>query len=295
MFLVFIKEYKINYFLNELVKIILICYSKKMGEEITTLGIQNKGRNIATEFVKFVNSNKEFHDNNKELMLLLNKINSNIQAIMLLNSRMLFSESKIILRSAFESTILFIYLVDFPQELIRYKEDNLITEIKTIYICYKHNNATLKDVINCYKRYKEKFQLNISLFEVILDKNDITTQEKELEKFFKNFKPLSQQVRFMLNKLKKSKHFLANHLSLLQFEMYNINSEFTHSRLDTLFLNLGNFSTDETLKELQTNFKQVAGLYHTIIETLTYECRYENPQRLCQLILETMMYLKINY
>lgn len=266
-----------------------------MEEEITTLGIQNKGRSIAIEFVNFMNSNKEFHDNNVELMLLLNKINSNIQAIMLLSSRMLFSESKIILRSAFESTILFIYLVKFPQEIIRYKEDNLITEIKTIYTCYKHKHADLKDVINCYKKYKEKFRLNISLFEKIQDKDNITIQEKELEKFFKNFKPLSQQTILMLKKIKESKHFLANHLSLVQVEMYNLNSEVTHSRLDTLFLNLGNLSTGETLKELQINFKQVVVLYHAIIETLTYKCSYENPQRLCQLISETMTYLKINY
>lgn len=266
-----------------------------MEEEITTLGIQNRGRSIAIEFVNFMNSNKEFHDSNAELMLLLNKINSNIQAILLLNSRMLFSESKIILRSAFESAILFLYLLEFPKEIIHYKDDNLITEIKTIYFCYKHKHATLKDVINCYKKYKEKFRLNISSFEKIQDKDNITIQEKELENFFKNFKPLSQKTTFMLKELKKSKHFLANHLSLLQLEMYNLNSEVTHSRLDTLFLNLGNFSTDKTLKELQTNFKQIAGLYHAIIETLTYKCSYENPQKLCQLILETMMYLKTNY
>lgn len=199
-----------------------------MKESITTQGIQNKVKNIAQEFVVFVNSNKTFHDTNGELMLLLNKISSNIQAAMLLSSRMLFSESKIILRSAFETLILFIYLIEFPKEINHYKEDNLISEIKTIYMCYKQGFAKLQDVINCYEKYKNKFSLNILPFEKIDD--------KEIEKYFKSHKPLSQKTTFMIGKLKARNYFLSNHLSMLRVLIYNLNSEVTHSRLDTLFL-----------------------------------------------------------
>ena len=264
-----------------------------MKESITTQGIQNKVKNIAEEFVVFVNSNKTFHDTNGELMLLLNKISSNIQAAMLLSSRMLFSESKIIIRSAFETLILFIYLIEFPKEINHYKEDNLISEIKTIYMCYKQGFAKLQDVINCYEKYKNKFLLKILPFEKIDNKEIKNNNEKEIEKYFNSHKPLSQKTTFMIGKLKERNYFLSNHLSLLRVLIYNLNSEVTHSRLDTLFLPLGNLNKDETLKELQNCFWQSASLLHSIIEVLKEKCDYQPPEKLKNLILETMQYLKI--
>lgn len=264
-----------------------------MKESITTQGIQNRVKNIAEEFVLFVNSNKTFHDTNGELMLLLNKINSNIQAAMLLSSRILFSESKIILRSAFETLILFIYLIEFPKEINHYKEDNLILEIKTIYMCYKHGSAELQDVINCYKKYKNKFSLKILPFEKIDNKGRKNIGENGIEKYFKSYKPLSQKTIFMIDKLNETNYFLAKYLFMSKVLIYNLNSEVMHSRLDTLFLPLGNLNENEKLKELQNSFCQSVNLLHSIIEVLKEKCDYQPSEKLKNLIIETMQYLKI--
>ena len=266
-----------------------------MENIITTLGLQNKVKNIAKEYIKFVNSNKNFHDNNFELMLLLNKIISNIQAATLLSSRMLFSESKIILRSAFETLVLFEYLLEFPKELCRYKDDNIISEIQTVYACYKRNFATFQDVVNACEKLEPQLIFPLSLKN---NKNGIVTyDESTFEQYFngkdrKSFKPLSQKVMYMLEKLKNSDHFIGDYISVFQVNIYNLNSQVAHSRLDTLFLPIDSLTNDETIREIQAYFRQSVFLLHAIIQTLKVKCNYQNPDKLNILILETMKYLK---
>lgn len=266
-----------------------------MSKEITTKAFQDKVKKIAGEFVEFVNSNKEFHDQNYELMLLLNKISSNIQAATLLSSRMLFSESKIILRSAFETLVLFEYILEFPNELQHYKDDNIITEIHTIYAFYKRGYAKFQDVINICEKYKTTIKTKLPF--IIEQKNGVVTYETTLlDKYFggkdrKSFKPLSQKTSFMINKLVKAKNFIAPQLNEFQVIIYNINSQVAHSRLDTLFLPLNILSNDETIKELQTCFSNSAMLLYWIINTLKIKCGYENSQKLSYAIFDTMKYL----
>ncbi len=251
-------------------------------EQFTTCGIQNISKEIAKEFIIFVNSNKSFHDNNLELMLLLNKINSNIQAALLLTSRNLFGESKIIFRSAFESLVLFIYLLEYPKEMTHYHDDNYITEIKDVYMCYKRNFANIQDVIDCYK----KFESEISRKDLPFEKIEINNPkfEKELDKYLNSFKPLSQQIMYMIKKLNKKKIFEIYNLSKLQVTIYNLNSEVAHSRLSTLHLPLGNLTKEETISEIKKSFFQAGNLWFSIIKILEIKCNYKHSKKLSTLL-----------
>lgn len=227
-------------------------------------------------------------------MLMLNKISSNIQAATLLSSRMLFSESKIILRSAFETLVLFEYILEFPNELQHYKDDNIITEIHTIYACYKRGYAEFQDVINICDKYKSTIKTKLPF--IVERKKDVTYETKLLDKYFggkdhMSFKPLSQRTLHMIDKLVKAQNFIAPQLQEFQVIIYNINSQVAHSRLDTLFLHLGILSNDETIKELQTCFRNSAMLLYWIIDTLKIKCSYESSQKLSYAILETIEYL----
>ena len=130
--------------------------------EITTKGFQDRVREIAKDFIAFVNSNKEYHDTNIELMLLLNKLISNIQGATLLASYRMFNESKIILRSCFETLVLFEYVSTFPNEIEKYKDTltsldqfSIITKDKII---DSSEYSTIKNLIESSTVDKKVFQ-----------------------------------------------------------------------------------------------------------------------------------------
>lgn len=264
-------------------------------EQFTTCWIQNISKEIAKEFIIFVNSKKSFHDNNLELMLLLNKINSNIQAALLLTSRNLFGESKIIFRSAFESLVLFIYLLEYPKEMTHYHDDNYMTEVKNVYMCYKRDFANIQNVIDCYKKFESKISRKDSPFEKIGIDNP--KFENELDKYFRGndrncFKPLSQQIMYMIKKLNDTMIFEICNLSRLQVTIYNLNSEVAHSRLSTLHLPLGNLTKEETISEIKKSFFQAVNLWDCLIKILEVKYKYKHQEKLSSL-LQNLAYYSI--
>lgn len=172
--------------------------------KITTKGFQDKVREIAKDFIVFVNSNEEYHDANTELMLLLNKLNSNIQGATLLASYGMFNESKIILRSGFETLVLFEYLSIFPEEMEKYKEDNDILEFQNLFGFFKRGYAKYENLIKAYDELSNILGRKIP-FEEKTESGVVTYNLEALEKYFrggrKGFKPLSQQIRHMIEKL----------------------------------------------------------------------------------------------
>lgn len=265
--------------------------------EITTKGFQDKVLKIAKSFIDFVNSKKEYHDNNIELMLLLNKINTNIQGATLLASYGMFSESKIILRSAFETLVLFEYLSNFPDKIEQYKEDNIIAEIQIVFGFYKRGYATYEKLVEVYDKLTSDLKTKIP-FKQESEHGVISYNTELLEKYFKGyrdgFKPLSQKVLFMLEELNKINSFNAKYLSEYQIMLYNINSQVAHSRLDTLLLSVKNLSNNEEKEELQWCFRHSVCLLFPIIKYLEAKQNYECPRELWEYIFDTMKYLDFN-
>lgn len=108
--------------------------------------------------------------------------------------------------------------------------------------------------MNCYKKFESKISRKDSSFEKIGIDNP--KFENELDKYFRGddrncFKPLSQQIMYMIKKLNDTMIFEICNLSRLQVTIYNLNSEVAHSRLSTLHLPLGNLTKEETISEIK--------------------------------------------
>lgn len=262
--------------------------------KITTKGFQDKVREIAKDFITFVNSNKEYHDTNTELMLLLNKLNSNIQGATLLASNGMFNESKIILRSGFETLVLFEYLSTFPEEMKKYIEDNAILEYQNLFGFYKRGYGSFEDLIKAYNKLSDFVGKKIP-FEEKTESGVVSYNQDVLEKYFRGsrdgFKPLSQQVRKMIDNLNKAQSFKSKKLKEYQIILYNINSQVAHSRLETLYSPVEDLSENKIKTEVQDCFSHSAWMLKFAVDYLVDKQDYEYPQDLHEKIVDTMRYL----
>lgn len=262
--------------------------------EITTKGFQDKVREIAKDFIAFVNSNKEYHNTNTELMLLLNKLNSNIQGATLLASYGMFNESKIVLRSGFETLVLFEYLSTFPEEMKKYIEDNAILEYQNLFGFYKRGYGSFEDLIKAYNKLSDFIDKKIP-FEEKTESGVVSYNQDVLEKYFRGsrdgFKPLSQQVRKMIDNLNKAQSFKSKKLKEYQIILYNINSQVAHSRLETLYLPIEDLSENKIKTEVQDCFSHSAWMLKFVVDYLVEKQDYEYPQDLHEKIVNTMRYL----
>lgn len=260
--------------------------------EITTKGFQDKVREIAKDFIAFVNSNKEYHDTNIELMLLLNKLNSNIQGATLLASYGMFNESKIVLRSGFETLVLYEYLSTFPEKMEKYKEDNDVLEFQNLFGFYKRGYAKYENLIKAYDELSDILGRKIP-FEEKTESGVVTYNQGVLEKYFRGgregFKPLSQQIRYMVEKLNEVKSFNSQKIKEYQITLYNINSQVAHSRLDTLYLSV--MTNDKAKYEIQNCFRDSMCMLTLAINYLVDKQNYECPKTLWGKIFDTMRYL----
>lgn len=265
--------------------------------EITTKGFQDRVREIAKDFIAFVNSNKEYHDTNIELMLLLNKLISNIQGATLLASYRMFNESKIILRSCFETLVLFEYVSTFPKEIEKYKEDNAILEFQNLFGFYKRGFGKFENLIKAYDELSNFIGRKIP-FEEKTENGIVTYNQELLEDYFrggrKGFKPLSQQVRKMIDKLNEAQSFNSKKLKECQIILYNINSQVAHSRLETLYSSVEDLSENKLKTEIQNCFSYSTWMLKFVIDYLVEKQGYKYPQNLHEKIVDSMNYLDFN-
>lgn len=264
-----------------------------MNKEITTDGIQEKNKKIVQGFIEFVEQNKDFKDNNTILVLILNKINSNLNSAVFLSTYLMFNEAKIIIRSAFESLVLFEYLLEFPEKIERYKKENLISGFHGFFNFYKRGFLDKKGLIEAYNSYGHEIREKIP-FEDVSNTGLITYNDKKLEEYFrggrKGFKPLCQQVNMMLKELKENQCPCYSSLYLDQIDLYNFNAEVSHTRLATLLRPVKKLEDKEILIEIQNIFRSAACIYKVVIETLEQKYEY-NISDFMNLLYNMMSYL----
>ena len=240
-----------------------------MDKKITTEQIQERFKSIYEKFIVIVENNINFKNNNIELSLLLNKINSNISTVILLTSEAMFNEAKIIFRSLFESTVLFEYLIELPEKIEQYKKDDLIAEFQKIYSGYKRGYISINCVIESYNILIDDFK-NVIPFEEISEGGLITYNIEKLEKYFVNrgSKPLSQQTTKIIKELLSSESTHGKLLYNLQFEFYNYYAQISHNRLNSLLNPIKPISNKELLEQIQDMYKNCVIIYKIILETL---------------------------
>lgn len=267
-----------------------------MKNIITTEQIQEYFSDISKEFVRTISKHNNFINENVELTLLLNKINSNITAIIHLISIAMYNESCIIFRSLFETVVLFEYLVEFPSKIEQYKQDDLISEFHYLFLSYKRGLVPIEYLIEPYNILINDFQ-KIIPFEEKSDAGVITYNIKKIEEYFSgrrnSFKPLSQQTLKLISELLISKCKNKDLLYNLQIEFYNVFSQVSHNRLNTL-LNPVKVKTDEKiLKEIQEMYKNCILIYKIIIETLEDKYQLPYPTTFYKNIFKLGKYLKM--
>lgn len=262
------------------------------NEKITTEGMQDKFHEVAGAFYEFVEQNHDFKNNNLELILILNKILSNLQKACLLWSQAFFNEAIIILRSAFESLVLFEYLVYFPSKIIELKEDNIIASFKNIYGYYKRGylkEDALKDSYNALPiaiqsklNYLQKSSTGIITYDV-----------KKLEKSLNSATSLGQQTRKMIAELEKTGDPNFKIIYDSQIRMYNIASQVAHSGLESL-VNLIKIDIKDKklLREIESFRRDSFVVLTCIVETLQAKFRYPKPKNLYEKMLLLSNYLK---
>lgn len=264
-----------------------------MQKEITTQTVQDKFKIIYEMFIDIICKNKDFRNNNKELCLLLNKINSNMSAVILLVSKAMFNESRIIFRSLFESVVLFAYLIEFPKEIEQYKLDDLIDEFHYLLCAYKRGYVPITHLIEPYNILIDKFE-NIIPYEEKSVNGIITYNIEKLEKYFRSeYKPLSQQTHKMIQHLLNSDYIHKENLYKFQLEFYSYYSQVTHNRLNTLCESVKSLTDEELLKQIQDIYKNCVIIYNIIFETLENKFNFQYPQKFYAKVREMSDYLAI--
>lgn len=268
------------------------------NKSINTKQVQNYFSQITDFFVDVINENMDFVKNNTELSLLINKINTNIRAIGYLCSMCLFNESGIIFRSAFESVVLFEYIVEYPAKIEQYKKDNLISEFHQLYLGFIRSYLTEKELIEAYNKLYNEIG-NIVPFEETTSYGIITYNTKKLEEYFRgdrnSFKPLSQQTNKLIDELKKNNSKHSKILYELKMEFYNYYSQICHNKLSTLTTSMKNYKPQQRLEELQSLFKNCFLLYQIIFDTLYDRFKIPRQAKFFSLLIEIANYLGLNF
>ena len=267
-----------------------------MSKKITTEQIQNKFNKISENFVSIVSNFDNFTSEHTELCLLLNKVNSNITAIIYLISKSMFNEACIIFRTLFETTVLFVYLTEFPEKIEQYKLDDLIAEFHFLFLSYKRGYIPINYLIEPYNILIKDFK-EVIPFEDVSDAGIITYNIKKLENYFKDrkSKPLSQQTIKLINDLLTTDNTHKELLHNLQVEFYNNYSQITHNRLNSLLLPIKNITNKELLKEIQYMYKNCAIIYKIVFETLEFKFNFPYPDNFYKNIREMADYLNIHF
>lgn len=203
----------------------------------------------------------ELDFNSEDLLVikqLILKVLSNTTSANILVYETCYEEAHIVLRSAIETVVLIVYLINFPEKTQEYLADCQLLKIKNNFIAYKKTKDELPFIVNGLTITKEeleeedenKFNLISSKAKEKLLKgaeiseyrfDDITLDK--IDKYFSNprkFKPFFMSLEIMYEDLKQKNYQILKSYDLRQiiFDFYNESSQIAHGCfLDWTFKN----------------------------------------------------------
>ena len=195
--------------------------------------------NMYSDFIEELLKDEYFKDH-FVTGFVFNKIRSNLHAAIYILDRGFFQEAQIILRSALESSLLLLYIMESPDKEKEYIETNFILQFKNDFITYKNRVKYYNKDINVVKQYEAfligKFKQYSKYLERIMPKeicdslsNGIIPYQK-LEKYFKgDGRPKWTSVEYLMREV--SINFEEFSLREYVYEIYNILSQLSHSAL----------------------------------------------------------------
>jgi len=244
---------------------------------ITGNELEKRFKEIMQAYIISFKDNEKLKKDYLELKLILFKIASNLQAANLLWAKAGYNDAKILLRSAYESMVLFEYLINYPDETKTFNEHSKICEFNNIFSYFKRNYINIEELIKIYNSLETNIRMQIP-FENISKKGIISYDVHKLEKFFiSQFKPISQKVHFMMSQLKKKN---TPHWSVIKeysITSYNIGSQITHGCLNTLIDAFVQKPTDsKNLQEIKGCFSDSIFIIHITLESLETLVQLDN-------------------
>lgn len=180
---------------------------------------------------------------------ILRKLISNLEAINILLINQCTHEIKIILRSAIESVVLFIYLTAFPNRIAEYKLASEISELKSAFIVFKNflndynkGQETLEEcerikklVEDCFEKSLSEEAKNYLLKKLSLSQFCINeTNIEALENFFRNDDILKKAFFCKIERMFTEIPLISGYNVTLReifYYDYNNYSQITHGQL----------------------------------------------------------------
>ena len=188
--------------------------------------IQKKFAEIINVFVNSFKDNDIFSEDKIILEILLLKISSNVDAANILCTNRRPYEAKIIIRSAFESQVLLEFLIHHPEKINEYKYETQISNFKDCFALYKRKFMSENIISKCFDQLDKNLQE-----ELLTVKKGNTSKIFRLdliEKNLRNRKFKFQDIRKLIDILRKIKSPVAEMLYLNLFDIYGRNSQISH-------------------------------------------------------------------
>lgn len=260
-------------------------------KEISTDGIIKSYYEIAKSFVEYIKAGTIFKKNDIDYKLLLSKINDNLQTATSLWAKGTFNEAHIIIRSAFETLVLFEYLVEFPNEIKKYKTDSAIAEFHNVFCFYRRELLNEEAIISCYNSLPENIQKEIKFLE---KKNGVIVPNfQKLEDFFYNHKYLCQKVHHMIRKLKEAKSLNSKKLNYYRIPLYDMSSQIAHSHRHTIIDTAKKMEDEEMLENMQNFFRYAISILLIVYKTAMDKFEYSPADQFLEKVYAMYDYLGI--
>ena len=253
-----------------------------MKNQATTQGLQEKFQDITETYHKFlINSN--LGENDSIFKLILAKILTNLSSANLLWSVGRCYDAFIILRSAFNSLILFEYLISFPDKVETYKIDSEIAQFKNVFGYFERGFLPIEGLTECYlvlsNKTKARLKLTIdpktNILKFKLDKLKKSLEDQKLNR------SLTQKMYKMRDELKKENRHNIDEIVNHWLTSWNKNSHITHGEFYTLTDNFieNNNENEKQLKltdEIKECFRQSMGIIVYSMESVNSLVKDEN-------------------
>lgn len=257
---------------------------------INSTEMQKRFGDILTKYNKLIN-HSQLSKSNKYLYLILIKILNNLHAANLLWSIGIYFESFIIIRSAFESFVLFEFLVANPEKIEIYETDSLIAEFKFLFALYKRSILAKINLFNAYKALPEKVQKLLMGVQNGTDFNDIG----KLENILNKHKLCSQEVRKMLDSLEQKNTPHSKIINNYLPQIYGVSSVISHGSLNKIVSKLMDNPEINDLRECFRQSQFILCLSITTFKEIIKPKKFDNEIKIIQQDLHSFKeYLEIN-
>lgn len=228
--------------------------------------LEQNFENLLKAFGRSISS--QVSENNfDQYLLMVEKICKNLSASCSLLSKFYFAESKILLRSAFETTILFAELAVNPENYKEYIADSEIDVLKNLNrLCNSGTYAYSVLVKHYYEKISECARKRLSV------KGSKNSHIKhpisfscELQKSIRSHKPFSQKIRKRLDKLSKDNVLSFVELNSSHTFNYDDLSQIAHGHYDKIVRYYCQGFSSEDFSELVHDFFRNAIVFLDIV------------------------------